>query len=337
MAARAVRSNAPRFFRNGPQRWSPGFSRPPLVNAPRFFRNGPQRWSPGFSRPPLVNAPRFFRNGPRRWSPGFSRPPLVNAPRFFRNGPRCWSPGFSRPPLINAPRIFRNSRRIRLDFRPYPLRSSPLLHPWGLSAMRRIRACRSLAGKLGPILFHGSPSCLDCVSCRRLLLQAHLLDLDQEIPGLDLRAQKRGRLADHARGFKGGVGNRLGEISRLSLRESFVLSRSERRHQRLAEPVACPEQSEPDRDRRAVNAMYGMQCRITFLAHRLATGPRAGDLRPSRWSAGASVQVAAMTVTQCMGCNAASLFSRTVWPQAVVPGISAPRDGPPRHPSRWPP
>ena len=137
MAARAVRSNAPRFFRNGPQRWSPGFSRPPLVNAPRFFRNGPQRWSPGFSRPPLVNAPRFFRNGPQRWSPGFSRPPLVNAPRFFRNGPRCWSPGFSRPPLINAPRIFRNSRRIRLDFRPYPLRSSPLLHPWGLSAMRR--------------------------------------------------------------------------------------------------------------------------------------------------------------------------------------------------------
>ena len=31
-----------------------------------------------------------------------------------------------------------------------------------------------------------------------------------------------------------------------------------------------------------------------------------------------------MTVTQCMGCNAASLFSRTVWPQALALGISAP-------------
>ena len=152
---------------------------------------------------------RMACNGPRSWSPGLSRPRLVNARRFFRKGPRSWSPGLSRSRLVNAPRFFRNSRRIRLRIRLHHPASS---QSGGLLAIRRTRARRSLASKLGPVLFHGFPSCLDCVSYRRFLLQADLLDLDQEIPGLDLRAQKRGRLADHARRFKRVVGNRLGEI-----------------------------------------------------------------------------------------------------------------------------
>ena len=221
--------NAPQFFRKSRRRCSPCYSRPPLVNAPRFFRNGPRGWSPGFSRPPLVNAPRFFRNSPRGWSRrvGFSPPwrtkvrpteffldrHVVNASQFFRKSRRRWSPGFSRPALVNAARFFRvDGRRIRLPFRPYHPASSHSSHPGGLPAMCRTRARRSLAGKSGPVLLHGSLCCLHCVSCRRFLLQTHLLDLDQEIPGLDLRAQERGRLADHAGRFKGVVGNRLGEI-----------------------------------------------------------------------------------------------------------------------------
>ena len=59
-----------------------------------------------------------------------------------------------------------------------------------------------------------------------------------------------------------------------------------------------------------VTQCIGMQCRITFLVHRLATGRRAGDLSPSRWSADTSVQVAAMTITQCMVCNGEGSFHR---------------------------
>ena len=72
----------------------------------------------------------------------------------------------------------------------------------------------------------------------------------------------------------------------------------------------CGERSEPDRDRRVLNAMHGMQCRITFLVPRLAPGPRAGDLRPSRCPTEASVQVTAMTITQCMVCNRRREFPR---------------------------
>ena len=48
----------------------------------------------------------------------------------------------------------------------------------------------------------------------------------------------------------------------------------------------------------------------SVFSRRLVTGPRAGDFRPSRWSAGASVQVAAVTVTQCMVCNGGGSFHR---------------------------
>ena len=94
-------ANANRFFREGPQRWSLGFSRPSLVNTPRFFRNGiisllgppAGAWAAGGRRAlalesRLANAARFFRNGPQRWGPGFSRPPLINTPRFFRKAER---------------------------------------------------------------------------------------------------------------------------------------------------------------------------------------------------------------------------------------------------------
>ena len=52
-----------RPYSTRPCRKGPSPARSTLVNAPRFFRNSPRGWSPGFSRSRLVNAPRFFRNG----------------------------------------------------------------------------------------------------------------------------------------------------------------------------------------------------------------------------------------------------------------------------------